>query len=110
MSDDLDLLAKAGTGGVAGIGIAAAIMKFLFGSALTDLRESLKELSVYARQIAASQQQQETALQVLQAEVASFQKVYERDMTRTDDLVGRLSKVEQAVDALHRRLDERKTQ
>jgi chromosome segregation ATPase len=107
MSDDLDQLAKVGTGGVAGIGIAAAIIKFLFGSALVELRDSLKALENYTKQIAETQQKHEVAFASLESEVASFQKVYERDLNRTDDLVGRLAKLEQTVDALHRRIDER---
>ncbi len=107
MSDDLEAITKVGTGGAAGIAVAAAVVKFLFGSSLSDLKEQMKELHELVKDLAKQTTEQDSDIKLIKQDVALFKDVYKRDLERTDKLQERLALLENEVKAVHRRMDER---
>lgn len=105
--DDMDQITKVGTGGAAGVAIAAAVVKFLFGSSLTDLKVQLKEVSDALKELTKQSAAQDSDIKLIRQDLSSFKDTYMRDLERTDKLQDRLAILEQDVKAVHRRLDER---
>lgn len=87
MSDPADLLAPAG-GGLAGAGVIAALVRYLIGGAIADLKEKLSEFRADTRE-----------------QINGLKETINRNDDRHDKAIEGLTQLTMKVNALHQRLD-----
>lgn len=87
MSDPLDPLAIGG-GGLAGAGALAALVRYLLGGALADIKEKLSEFRSDVRE-----------------QIAGLKEDLNRSNERHDRIIAEVAQLSMKVSALHQRLD-----